>query len=144
MNTLRTIMKNKESLEVWSVAPQQSVLEAITLMARLGIGALLVMDGETLVGVVSERDYARKIILKGRRSEDTRVSEIMTAEVQTATPAMTAQHCLGMMTKGHFRHLPVMEDGKVVGVVSIGDLVKCIIADQQVVIEELERYVTGG
>ena len=144
MNTLRTIMKNKESLEVWSVAPQQSVLEAITLMARLGIGALLVMDGDTLVGVVSERDYARKIILKGRRSDDTRVSEIMTAEVQTATPAMTAQHCLGMMTDGHFRHLPVLDDGKVVGVVSIGDLVKSVIADQQVMIEELERYVTGG
>jgi CBS domain-containing protein len=144
MNTLRTIMKNKESLEVWSVAPQQSVLEAVTLMARLGIGALLVMEGETLRGIVSERDYARKIILKGRRSEDTPVAEIMTAEVETATPTMTAQHCLGMMTAGHFRHLPVIEDGKVVGVVSIGDLVKCVIADQQVVIEELERYVTGG
>ena len=144
MNTLRTIMKNKDSTEVWSVAPQQSVLEAVTLMARLGIGALLVMEGEELVGIVSERDYARKIILKGRRSETTPVAEIMTAGVQTATPGMTAQHCLGMMTEGHFRHLPVIEDGKVVGVVSIGDLVKCVIADQQVVIEELERYVTGG
>jgi CBS domain-containing protein len=144
MNTLRTIMKNKESHEVWSVTPQQSVLEAVTLMARLGIGALLVMEGETLCGIVSERDYARKIILKGRRSEDTRVAEIMTADVHTATPGMTAQHCLGMMTAGHFRHLPVIDDGKVVGVVSIGDLVKCVIADQQVVIEELERYVTGG
>lgn len=144
MNTLRTIMKNKESGEIWSVAPQQSVLEAVTLMARLGIGALLVMEGETLVGIFSERDYARKIILKGRRSEDTLVSEIMTSEVHTATPGMTARHCLGMMTAGHFRHLPVIEDGKVVGVVSIGDLVKCVIADQQVVIEELERYVSGG
>ena len=144
MNTLRTILKNKPSTEVWSVGPGDSVLDAIKRMAELGIGALLVMEGEQLVGVVSERDYARKIILKGRRSDTTTVAEVMSGEVITATPTMTAQHCLGMMTEGHFRHLPVMEDDRVVGVVSIGDLVKCVIADQQVVIEELERYVTGG
>jgi CBS domain-containing protein len=144
MNTLRTILKNKQSTEVWSIGPRESVLDAIKRMAELGIGALLVMDGDQLVGVVSERDYARKIILKGRRSDATTVAEIMSGEVVTATPAMTAQHCLGMMTEGHFRHLPVIEDERVVGVVSIGDLVKCVIADQQVVIEELERYVTGS
>lgn len=143
MNTIRTILKNKGSAEVWSVAPTDSVLDAITLMAKLGIGALLVMEGEHLAGIVSERDYARKIILQGRRSEDTPVAEIMTSEVLTATLEMTAQHCLGMMTDGHFRHLPVLEEGRVVGLVSIGDLVKCVIADQRVVIRELEKYVTG-
>lgn len=143
MHTIRTILKNKKSAEVWSVSPEDTVLEAITQMAKLGIGALLVMDGERLAGIVSERDYARKIILQGRRSAETRVVEIMTAEVATATLEMTAQQCLGMMTEGFFRHLPVVEDGRVVGLVSIGDLVKAVIADQQAVIEELERYVTG-
>jgi len=143
MNTIRTILKNKNSAEVWSVAPTDSVLDAVTLMAKLGIGALLVMEDERLAGIVSERDYARKIILQGRRSEDTPVKEIMTSEVLVATREMTAQHCLGMMTDGHFRHLPVVEDGHVVGLVSIGDLVKCVIADQQVMIRELEKYVTG-
>lgn len=143
MHTIRTILKNKKSGEVWSVGPDETVLEAITRMARLGIGALLVMEGERLVGIVSERDYARKIILQGRRSAETRVVEIMTREVATATEDMTAQQCLGMMTQGFFRHLPVMDGERVIGLVSIGDLVKAVIADQQEVIEQLERYVTG-
>jgi len=143
MHTIRMILKNKKSGEVWSVGPDETVLEAITRMARLGIGALLVMEGERLVGIVSERDYARKIILQGRRSAETRVAEIMTREVFTATEDMTAQRCLGMMTEGFFRHLPVMDGERVVGLVSIGDLVKAVIADQQEVIQELERYVTG-
>ena len=143
MYTIRTILKNKKSAEVWSVSPEDSVLEAITRMAKLRIGALLVMDGQRLVGIVSERDYARKIILQGRRSAETRVAEIMTTEVATATKEMTAQQCLAMMTEGYFRHLPVLEEGHVIGLVSIGDLVKAVIADQQSVIEELERYVTG-
>ncbi|HRP88296.1 MAG TPA: CBS domain-containing protein [Gammaproteobacteria bacterium] len=143
MHTIRTILKNKKSGEVWSVGPDETVLEAITRMARLGIGALLVMEGERLVGIVSERDYARKIILQGRRSAETRVAEVMTREVATATEDMTAQQCLGMMTQGFFRHLPVMDGERVIGLVSIGDLVKAVIADQQEVIEQLERYVTG-
>lgn len=143
MHTIRTILKNKHSDEVWSVTPEDTVLEAITHMAKLGIGALLVMEGEKLVGILSERDYARKIILQGRRSADTRVAEIMTQEVATASKEMTAQQGLAMMTEGFFRHLPVVEDGRVIGLVSIGDLVKAVIADQQSVIEELERYVTG-
>jgi CBS domain-containing protein len=143
MNTIRTILKNKKSGEVWSVSPEDTVLEAITRMARLRIGALLVMDGERLAGIISERDYARKIILQGRRSAETRVAEIMTAEVATTTKEMTAQQCLAMMTEGYFRHLPVLEEGRVIGLVSIGDLVKAVIADQQAVIQELERYVTG-
>lgn len=143
MYTIRTILKNKNSDEVWSVAPGDTVLEAITQMAKLRIGALLVMEDDRLVGILSERDYARKIILQGRRSAETRVAEIMTTEVETATLDMTAQHCLGMMTAGYFRHLPVMEDDRVIGLVSIGDLVKAVIADQQAMIQELERYVTG-
>lgn len=143
MYTIRTILGKKKSAEVWSVSPEDTVLEAITRMAKLGIGALLVMDGERLAGILSERDYARKIILQGRRSAETRVAEIMTAKVATATPDMTAQQCLAMMTEGYFRHLPVVEDGRVIGLVSIGDLVKAVIADQQAVIKELERYVTG-
>lgn len=143
MYTIRTILKNKRNAEVWSVSPGDTVLEAITQMAKLGIGALLVLEGEDLVGIVSERDYARKIILQGRRSAETRVAEIMTREVTTARPDMTAQECLGMMTAGYFRHLPVIDDGRLVGLVSIGDLVKAVIAYQQATIEELERYVTG-
>jgi CBS domain-containing protein len=143
MYTIRTILKNKRSAEVWSASPEDTVLEAITQMAKLGIGALLVMDGGRLVGIISERDYARKIILQGRRSAETRVAEIMTREVTTTRPDMTAQQCLGLMTAGYFRHLPVIDEGRVVGLVSIGDLVKAVIADQQATIEELERYVTG-
>lgn len=143
MHTIRTILKHKKSTEVWSVSPGDTVLEAITRMAKLGIGALLVMDDDRLVGILSERDYARKIILQGRRSGETLVAEIMTGEVATAGPELTAHQGLELMTKGFFRHLPVMEDGRVIGIVSIGDLVKAVIADQQAVIQELERYVTG-
>ncbi|MEI2422533.1 CBS domain-containing protein, partial [Arthrospira platensis SPKY2] len=120
MYTIRTILKKKRSGEVWSVSPEDTVLEAITQMAKLGIGALLVMEGERLAGIVSERDYARKIILQGRRSAETRVAEIMTRDVTTARLDMTAQQCLGIMTAGYFRHLPVIDNDKVVGLVSIG------------------------
>lgn len=143
MNTIRTILKNKRSGEIWSVQPGDTVLEAITRMARLRIGALLVMEGHKLVGILSERDYARKIILQRRRSAETMVSDIMTADVATAPPEMTAREGLAIMTNGYFRHLPVVEDGMVIGLVSIGDLVKTVIAEQQAMIDELERYVTG-
>ncbi len=143
MHTIRTILKNKKSGEVWSVAPGDTVLEAITRMAKLRIGALLVMEGQTLVGILSERDYARKVILQGRRSAETLVSEVMTREVATATPDVTARQGLARMTDGYFRHLPVIEEDTIVGLVSIGDLVKAVIAEQQATIEELERYVTS-
>lgn len=143
MHTIRTILKNKKSGEVWSVAPGDTVLEAITRMAKLRIGALLVMEGQTLAGILSERDYARKVILQGRRSAETLVSEVMTREVATVTPDVTARQGLAMMTDGYFRHLPVIEEDTIVGLVSIGDLVKAIIAEQQATIEELERYVTS-
>lgn len=143
MHTIRNILKQKKSNEVWSVSPDDTVLEAIKRMAELGIGAVLVMDGERLEGILSERDYARKIILQGRRSAETRVAEVMSRNVITGTPEMTADQGLSLMTEKFFRHLPIIEDGRVIGLVSIGDLVKKIIAEQQAVIRQLERYVTG-
>lgn len=143
MHTIRSILKQKKSNEVWSVSPDDTVLDAIKRMAELGIGAVLVMDGERLEGILSERDYARKIILQGRRSADTRVAEVMSRNVITGTPEMTADQGLALMTEKFFRHLPIIEDGRVIGLVSIGDLVKTIIAEQQAVIQQLERYVTG-
>lgn len=142
MHSIGGILKNKGG-EIWSVTPDDTMLEAITQMARRGIGALLVMDGDRLTGIVSERDYARKIILKGRRSAETRVGDVMSTDVVTVTPDQTAREGLGLMTQHFIRHLPVMERGKVIGVVSIGDLVKAVIEEQQFVIEELERYVRG-
>jgi len=143
MNTIRTILKKKRSGEIWSVQPDDTVLEAITRMAKLRIGALLVTEGNRLVGILSERDYARKIILQGRRSAETLVSDIMTADVTTVPPEMTAREGLAIMTNGYFRHLPVVENGSLIGLVSIGDLVKAVIDEQQAMIDELERYVTG-
>ena len=143
MHSVSEILKHKRSGEIWSVSPGDTVLDAITKMAKRGIGALLVMDGDELVGILSERDYARKIILQGRRSAETRVDEIMTRTVITATPEMSARQGLSLMTEKFIRHLPVMEGGRVIGVVSIGDLVKAVIDEQEMLIEQLERYVTG-
>jgi CBS domain-containing protein len=127
-----------------SVGPDVSVLDAIVLMAEKKVGALLVMLDGRLCGIVTERDYARKVIIKGRSSESTRVDEIMTASVQTTTPDQTVQVCMGMMSEGRFRHLPVIEDDAVVGIISIGDLVQAIIADQQEEIQQLEQYISGS
>ncbi len=129
--------------EIWSVVPDESVFKLVELMADKGIGALLVMQDDNLVGIVSERDYARKVILKGRSSENTPVSEIMTAEVVTTNPQQTVEDCMALMTEKRIRHLPVVEDGQVVGVLSIGDLVKNVIAEQQFKIEQLENYITA-
>lgn len=142
MHSVRDVLKHKNG-EIWSIEPGESVLEAIRTMGRLGIGALLVMEGERLVGILSERDYARKVVLQGRRSESTTVGEIMSAEVLTIPPETMAREGLALMTLKYIRHLPVIEDGRVIGVVSIGDLVKSVIQEQQSLIEELERYVTG-
>lgn len=143
MFSIRTVLKDKELAGIWSVGPDDTVLAAITLMAERRIGALLVMDGEELVGIVSERDYARKIILQGRRSSETKVSEVMTPDVITVPPTMTAREGLELMTERFCRHLPVVEDGKLIGVVSIGDLVKRVIAEQEFLIEQLEQYISG-
>ena len=129
--------------QVFSVGPDEPVLAAITAMADRFIGALLVMRGGELVGMVSERDYARKVILKGRSSRETPVREIMTAPVVTVAPEDTVETCMRLCTDSRVRHLPVCEDGRVVGLVSIGDLVKAVIDEQSEQIEQLQRYIAG-
>jgi len=128
---------------VISIAPDLSVFGAIKLMADQSVGSLIVMDNEKLCGIVTERDYARKVIIKGRSSESTSVSEIMTTDVLTTSGLETVNQCMELMTERRIRHLPVVEDGRVVGMISIGDLVQAIIADQQEAIEQLESYISG-
>lgn len=140
--TVRDILKTKGS-KVDHIGPDATVLDALRLMAELNIGALVVMDGERLAGIVSERDYARKIVLKGRTSLDTSVRDIMSSRVICARLDQTAEECLAIMTAKAIRHLPVLEHKKVVGVISIGDLVKAIIANQSFVIEQLASYIQG-
>lgn len=126
-----------------SVAPDTSVLDAIKIMADKAIGSLVVMDDNEIRGIMSERDYARKVIIKGRSSESTQVSEIMTADVVTTSSAQTVNDCMALMTEKRIRHLPVVEDNRVIGMISIGDLVQAIISDQKEEIEQLEHYISG-
>lgn len=142
MLQVKHLLETKGNL-VYSIGPDQPVLAAIHTMADQFIGALLVMQGDTLVGLVSERDYARKVILKGRSSRDTLVREIMTSELVTVTPEDSVDSCMQLCTNHHIRHLPVLEAGAVVGVVSIGDLVKAVIDQQSQKIEHLQSYITG-
>jgi CBS domain-containing protein len=128
---------------VWSIPPDASVYEAIQLMADKGVGALLVMEGQKLVGIVSERDYARKVILQGKSSRDTPVREIMTDKVFYVRPDQTVEDCMAVMTAHRIRHLPVLDDDRVIGVVSIGDLVRAVISEQEVRIQQLEQYIMG-
>ena len=129
--------------EIISIAEDASVYDAIKLMADHGVGSLLVMDGVELKGIVTERDYARKVIIKGRSSESTQVGEIMTRDLVTTTSAQTVNECMTMMSERRIRHLPVMSGREVVGMISIGDLVQAIISDQQQEIEQLENYISG-
>lgn len=129
--------------EIISIVQDASVLDAIKLMADRAVGSLLVMDGDDLKGIVTERDYARKVIIKGRSSRSTEVAEIMTTEIVTATSEQTVNDCMTLMTERRIRHLPVVDAGKVAGMISIGDLVQAIISDQQEEIEQLEQYISG-
>ncbi len=141
MQIVRNVLQDKN--ELYWIAPEQPVLAAIQMMADRFVGALLVMQQDKLVGIVSERDYARKIILKGRSSAETPVREIMTTQVLTVTPTDTVHRCMRLMTDKHIRHLPVLDEGKVVGMLSIGDLVKAVIDDQAEQLEQLQRYIAG-
>ena len=142
MNTVKQILDQKGH-SVFTIGPETSVYDAVAMMAERHVGALPVMDGDKLVGMISERDYARKCFLQGRSSPDTKVREIMTDRVMVVHPERTAEECMALMTEKRFRHLPVVEDGNLVGVVSIGDMVKAIISEQQFTIEQLEHYITN-
>jgi len=142
MTTVAQLLASKPRA-LFAVEPDQPVLEAIKRMAEHGIGALLVMQGTKLAGIVSERDYARKVILMGRSSSDTPVSQIMTASVITVTPGQSVQECMALMTNHRCRHLPVVERGEVIGMLSIGDLVRAVLEEQQRAISDLEQYIRG-
>ena len=143
MKTLKQMLAGKQRPLV-VVSPNDSVFHALTLMAQHNVGALMVLNGEQLVGIFSERDYARKVILHGKSSKETLVSEIMSDKVAYVTPGTTLDECMALMTEKHFRHLPVLEEeGTVVGIISIGDLVKETISNQQFLIKQLEHYIAG-
>ena len=133
----------RKGRDVWSVPPKATVFEALAILAERGIGAVLVMENDLLLGILSERDYARKVMLKGRSSRETRVDEIMITPVVTVGPSQRVQDCMELMAAGRFRHLPVLEKGRVIGVVSVGDLVNSIISSQEKAIDHLEDFITG-
>jgi len=144
MKTVSDLLRVKGN-QVWSIGPDATVYDALTLMAEKDVGALLVLDNVgQLVGILSERDYARKIVLKGKTSRETPVREIMTKKVLWVRPDQTIEEIMALMTNKRIRHLPVLEEGRLVGVISIGDVVKAIISEQEFMIEQLENYITGN
>ena len=140
--TVRQILRGRH--EVYKVAPEATVIEALRLMAEKNVGAVLVLSEGRLVGIFSERDYARKLVLQGKSSNHTPVSEVMTPKVVTIDPARTAGECMALMTEKRFRHLPVIEKGELIGVISIGDVVRAVVEEQQFTIKQLESYITSG
>ncbi|WP_301100555.1 CBS domain-containing protein [Propionivibrio sp.] len=143
MKTLKQLIESKNK-KLAAVAPEQTVLRALEIMAEHDVGALLVLDGKRLAGVFSERDYARKVILQGKASKSTKVSEIMSGKVVYVTLNRTVEECMAIMTEKHFRHLPVLDDEhNVVGIVSVGDMIKEMISQQKFIIDQLENYITG-
>jgi CBS domain-containing protein len=142
MSTIKQILDTK-GYAVWSIHPRESVFAAIQQMAEKEVGALVVLEGDAVVGIISERDYARKVMLKGRSSRETMVQDIMTADVIHVRLDQSIEECMTIVTEKHIRHLPVLDSGQLVGIISIGDLVKTIIAEQQFIIEQLEHYISG-
>ena len=142
MTTIKQMLDTK-GYAVWSIHPQESVFAAIQKMAEKEVGALVVLDGDAVVGIISERDYARKVVLKGRSSRDTAVQDIMTPDVICVRLDQNIEECMAIVTERRIRHLPVLDSGRLVGIISIGDLVKTIIGEQQFIIEQLEHYIRG-
>jgi CBS domain-containing protein len=143
MQTVKDILRAK-GYDVWSITPDATVFDALTTMAHKDVGALTVMEGEQLVGILSERDYARKVILQGKTSRTTLVREIMSSPVICVRPQQTVEECMALLTGRRIRHLPVLEDDRIIGIISIGDLVKSIITEQQFIIEQLEGYIQSS
>ncbi|KZT13587.1 MULTISPECIES: CBS domain-containing protein [Acidovorax] len=143
MTSVAKILQSKPDTTVHTIAPTALVFDALKLMADKGIGALLVTEGEAIAGIFTERDYARKIALMGRTSSVTQVRDVMTSAVRFVRPDQTSEQCMQIMSTGRLRHLPVVDNGKLVGMISIGDLVKDIISEQKFIIEQLEHYITG-
>ncbi|HQR52766.1 MAG TPA: CBS domain-containing protein [Burkholderiales bacterium] len=142
MRPIKQLLDSKASHKIYSVAPHTSVLDALRLLAEADVGAVLVMDGERMAGIFSERDYARRVVLQGKSSRETPVREVMTDRIVCVQPSQTVEEAMAMMTEVRCRHLPVVEHGRVIGVVSIGDLVKEIISEQEFLIQQLETYIT--
>jgi len=143
MTNVAQVIQDKIEQTIFTISPEATVLEAISLMADKGIGAVVVTDQDKVVGIISERDYTRKVMLMERTSKETSVSEIMTAKVLTVTKSTSVEDCLGLMTDRHLRHLPVVENDKLVGLISIGDLVKAIMDDQRKLIDQLQQYIAS-
>jgi CBS domain-containing protein len=142
MCLVKTILEEKGN-QVWTISPEAKVIDALQVMAEKNVGALFVTDNDDILGIISERDYARKVILKGLQSQDTPVRSIMTTKLYSVHTDTTAEECMALMTEKHIRHLPVKDGEKVAGVISIGDVVKAIITEQKVTIENLENYIMG-
>lgn len=142
MKTVRTILQNKGK-DIWHISPEASVYEALQLMAKKEIGAVLVIKDEIIVGIMSERDYARKVILKGKHSKEIMVKEIMSTKVIYVNTTLSVEECMVLMINKRIRHLPVIENGRLVGIISIGDVVKAVIEDKEFLIEQLVHYITG-
>ena len=143
MHNIDTLLKDKGK-DIWSIGPQETAFKALEIMAKRNVGALLVIDKGKLVGIFSERDYARKVILKGKSSKDTTVGELMTPDVFYASPENTLRETMALMTAKHIRHMPVLKDDRLIGMVTLGDVVKQIISEQKFTIKELEKYISGG
>jgi len=143
MKTVANVLSSKPDQTVYTITPTASVFDAVKLMAEKSIGALVVKEGEKVVGIITERDYARKIVLMARSSGDTPVRDIMTSSVMYVRPDQASEECMVLMTENRLRHLPVLDGGKLIGLISIGDLVKDIISEQKFIIQQLEHYITG-